>query len=148
MSWLRFSFESCLDEISLVSLIVNGVCRKVGLDEIAAYQIELCAVEGVTNAIRHAYHQQPGNEVTVLVRFDRERLYLEIADRGEAMAQHIRERLRNGSRVFHFDPSDLQSLPENGMGLQIIHEIMDKVDYVSDGSVNRLVLSKELAVSA
>ena len=40
------------------------------------------------------------------------------------------------------------ALPKNGMGLQIIHEIMDKVDYVSDGSVNRLVLSKELAVSA
>jgi len=142
VTWLRLSFESRLDEIFLVSLVVNGVCQKKGLDEITAYQIELCAVEAVTNAIRHAYSLEAGKEVTVLFRFDRDRIDLEIQDHGNPMSMQTRERLMNGSRVLDFDPADIQSLPESGMGLQIIHEIMDEVAYTSDGTGNRLCLTK------
>lgn len=145
MSWLRFSFESRLDEIYLVSLVVSQVCSHMGLDEVLAYQIELCAVEGVTNAIRHAYGLREGNEVTVLMRFDERRIDLEIQDRGHSMAPQYVERLRKGSRVLDFDPSDLPSLPESGMGLQIIHEVMDETAYTSDTGVNCLKLTKLLA---
>lgn len=72
-------------------------------------------------------------------------MYLEILDCGDAMPPPFRERLRNGSRVLDFDPGDIQSLPESGMGLQIIHEIMDEVDYRSDAGVNRLSLMKSMA---
>jgi serine/threonine-protein kinase RsbW len=144
LSWLRFSFESSLDEIFLVSLVVNQVCSHMGLDEVLAYQIELCAVEAVTNAIRHAYRQHAGNEVTVLIRFDAARIDLEIRDRGQSMPPQYVERLRNGSKVLDFDPSDIAALPENGMGLQIIHEVMDETAYSSEGGGNCLRLTKLL----
>ncbi len=144
MSWLRFSFASSLDEVFLVSLVVNQVCRHLGLEEVLAYQIELCAVEGVTNAIRHAYQGEAGNEVTVLIRFSDKRIDLEIRDRGNAMAPQYTERLRNGSPVLDFDPSDIASLPESGMGLQIIHEVMDETAYSSQDGMNCLRLSKLL----
>jgi serine/threonine-protein kinase RsbW len=144
LSWLRFSFESRLDEIFLVSLVVNQVCNHIGLDEVLAYQLELCAVEGVTNAIRHAYQGEAGNEVTVLIRFSDKRIDLEIRDRGNAMAPQYAERLRNGCQVLDFDPSDIASLPESGMGLQIIHEVMDETAYSSQDGMNCLRLSKLL----
>jgi len=142
LSWLRFSFESKLDEIFLVSLVVKQVCGSMGLDEVETYKIELCAVEGVTNAIRHAYHLQPAKEVTVLMRFDEERIELEIQDSGDPMPPQYVERLQNGCQVLDFNPADLKSLPESGMGLQLIHEIMDETAYVSEGGVNRLRLCK------
>jgi serine/threonine-protein kinase RsbW len=145
MSWLRFSFASSLDEIFLVSLVLGQVCRHLGLDEALAYKIELCAVEGVTNSIRHAYQQRAGNEVTVLIRFDRARVDLEIQDRGSPMPPQFVERLRNGSRVLDFDPSDIAALPENGMGLQIIHEVMDETAYSTIEGINCLRLTKLLA---
>jgi serine/threonine-protein kinase RsbW len=144
LSWLRFSFESRLDEVFLVSLVVSQVCSHLGLDEVLAYQIELCVVEGVTNAIRHAYQGEAGSEVTVLIRFDERRIDLEILDRGRAMAPQYVERLRNGSQVLDFDPSDIAALPESGMGLQIIHEVMDQTAYSSEGGVNCLRLTKLL----
>ena len=145
MSWLRFSFESNLNEIFLVSLVVKQICTHIGINEVLSYQIELCAVEGVTNAIRHAYQQQHGNEVTVLIRFDKARIELDIVDHGSPMPPSCVERLQNGSRVFDFDPSDLSSLPESGMGLQIMREVMDETAYMSDGSANTLRLTKMLA---
>ena len=144
MSWLRFSFASSLDEIFLVSLVVNQLCSHMGLDEVLTYQIELCAVEAVTNAIRHAYQNEPGNEVTVLIRFDETRIDLEIRDRGGPMPSRCVERLRNGSKVLDFDPSDIAALPENGMGLQIMHEVMDETAYSSEDGGNCLRLTKLL----
>lgn len=144
MSWIRFSFESSLDEIFLVSLVVNQVCNHIGLDEVSAYKVELCAVESVTNAIRHAYHHQVGNEVAVLIRFDQSRIELEIQDRGDPMPPQCVERLQNGSRVLDFDPFDIAALPEHGMGLQIIHEIMDETAYTSNAGVNCLRLIKQI----
>jgi len=145
LSWLRFSFESRLDQVFLVSLVVKNVCAHLGLDEILAYQIELSAVEGVTNAIRHAYGHRAGNEVTVLLRFDASRIELEIQDSGNSMPPQYVDRLKNGCQVLNFDPTDIQSLPESGMGLQIIHEVMDSAAYSTDRGVNSLRLTKFLA---
>ena len=144
LSWLRFTFESRLDDLFLVSLVVNQICKHIGLEEVLAYQIELCAVEGVTNAIRHAYRSNAGNEVTVVVRFDETRIELEVSDRGVPMPQEYVARLRTGSQVLNFDPSDTQGLPVGGMGLQIIHEVMDETAYTSDDGVNRLRMTKLL----
>ena len=144
MSWLRFSFESKLDEIFLVSLVLRQVCTHIGLDEILAYQVELCAIEAVTNSVRHALHEQPGNEVTVLIRFDDAKIDLQILDCGASMPPTYVERLKHGSQVLNFDPSDIQALPESGMGLQIIHDFMDEAVYTSNGGVNCLRLMKLL----
>ena len=144
MSWLRFSFDSCLDQIFLVSLVINGLCQHLGLDEVTTAEVEVSAVEGVTNVIRHAYHQRAGNQVDVLIRFDQERLELEITDRGDSMSSECVDRLRNGSNVLEFDLSNVQALPEGGMGLQIIHQAMDMTAYTSEGGINCLRLTKRL----
>jgi serine/threonine-protein kinase RsbW len=144
LSWLRFSIQSKLDEIFLVSLVVRQVCTHFRVDEIVGYQIELCTVEAVTNAIRHAYHQKADNEVTVLMQVSEEQIDLEIQDFGDSMDPKYIERLRAGCEVLNFDPTDLESLPESGMGLQIMHEVMDEATYTSDGTINRLMLSKRI----
>lgn len=145
MSWLRLTINSDLRDVFLVGLAVNKICEYLQMDEVEAYRVELCAVEAVTNAIRHAYGNQSGNEVSVTLSVRENRLDVEIADTGLAMLAAQLTRLRHGSDVFEFEATDLNSVPESGMGLQIMHDVMDEVSYVTEGNVNRLRLSRVLA---
>jgi serine/threonine-protein kinase RsbW len=120
------------------------MCCQLELDEVLAYQIELCAIEGVTNAIRHSYHGVPGQEVTLEVHFDAKRIELEISNRGERMDAEHAQRLEEPLGIPDVDPVDIADLPEGGMGLQIIKTIMDQTSYSSSDGINRLKMTKQL----
>jgi serine/threonine-protein kinase RsbW len=106
----------------------------------ATHEVELCAVEAVTNAIRHAYRNEPDNEVSLTLNIRDDRLELEVVDTGTAMSPAQQQKLAEGSDVLDFDPSDHATLPEGGMGLQIIHKVMDEVSYKQEAGVNSLQL--------
>lgn len=144
MSRLRLTINSDLNDVFLVGLSVNKICEHLRMDSVEASRVELCAVEAVTNAIRHAYGNQSGNEVSVTLLVRDNRLELEVADTGLAMLAAQVARLSQGSDVLDFDPKDRTSLPEGGMGLQIMHEVMDKVSYRTEDQVNRLQLTRLL----
>ena len=145
MSRLRLVIDSDLKDVCLIALSVNKICEYLRMDPVDAYRVELCAVEAVTNAIRHAYGNRAGDEVSVTVCIRDNKLEVEVADTGLAMLAAQVSRLSSGSDVFEFDARDRASLPVGGMGLQIMREAMDEVSYQSDGKVNRLLLSKRLS---
>lgn len=145
MSRLRLTIDSDLKDVYLVALSVSKICEHLRMDPLDAYRVELCAVEAITNAVRHAYGNRPGDEVSVTVTVRSNKLEVEVADSGLAMLAAQVARLRNGSDVFGFDAQDRDSLPVGGMGLQIMHEAMDEVSYETEGSINRLRLVKHLA---
>ena len=144
LSRLRLAIDSDLKDVCLIALSVRSICEHLEMDPVDAYRVELCAVEAVTNAIRHAYGNQPGAEVSVTVTVRDRKLEVEVADTGLAMLAANVSRLSQGSDVFSFDAEDRDSLPVGGMGLQIMHDVMDEVSYESDGHVNRLRLAKQL----
>jgi serine/threonine-protein kinase RsbW len=144
VSHLNLTIASELGDVFLVGLAINKVCEHLGMDQVEAYQIELCAVEALTNAIRHAYRNESGHEVSTTVAIGEDRLDLEISDSGTAMSSDQVNRLTQGSAVLDFDERIVESIPEGGMGLQIMHTIMDEVKYSSDGTLNRLCLTKFL----
>jgi serine/threonine-protein kinase RsbW len=144
LSRLRLTINSDLKDVVFVGLAVNKICEHLQMSAVDAYRMELCAVEAVTNSIRHAYRNQPGNEVSVTLVIRDNRLEVEVADSGLAMLATQVARLSEGSSVLEFDPTDRESLPEGGMGLQIMHEVMDEISYISDGQVNLLRLTRVL----
>ena len=104
-------------------------------------RVELAMVEAVNNVVRHAYHGEPGHTVEVTVTVDGDRLALEVADEGTPMPPH-------GTPVLDFDPADLANLPEGGMGLYLIHSVMDTVEYQSRDGRNVLVMTHRIAEAA
>jgi anti-sigma regulatory factor (Ser/Thr protein kinase) len=56
-------------------------------------------------------------------------------------------RLLLGTQSVEFRMDERMSLAEGGRGLQIIHDLMDEVSYVSTDSVNRLRMIKQLQTS-
>jgi serine/threonine-protein kinase RsbW len=144
MGRFRFTIESNLSDVFLVSVVIRGVCDRLGVNPAEASLVDVSAVEAVTNVIKHAYLGTPGHEVTVEVLSAGERLDLYVRDQGQSMPGEQVARLRYGSNALEFDPHDLGRVPEGGMGLQIIHQIMDETDYTTEAGTNCLRLTKFL----
>ncbi|MCX5829948.1 MAG: ATP-binding protein [Deltaproteobacteria bacterium] len=135
---IRISIDSRLDQVHMVGYAVHGICSQLGLGDIVVYQIELAVVEAVNNAIKHAYGSVAGHSVEVVISVNEKRLQFEICDEGETL--HFLQK-RTG---LDFDPQNKTNLPEGGMGLHIIEQVMDDMSYFVRDGRNCLVLCKRL----
>jgi serine/threonine-protein kinase RsbW len=135
---LILAIESALDHVCLVGAAVRGVAAAAGLDALAAAQVELAVVEGVNNAIEHAYRGRPGQPVEVALGVVDHCLTIEIADRGLAM-EWDRAYAAATARL------DADPLADGGRGLVIMHQTMDEVGYRSHAGRNVLRLTKRIA---
>jgi hypothetical protein len=115
------------------------------MDPVEAYRVELCAVEAVTNAIRHAYGNRSGAELWVTLTIEDRKLEVEVADTGLAMLAAQVSRLRDGSDVFGFDASDRNSPARWRHGFADHARSDGRSLYETDGRVNRLRLAKQLS---
>ena len=136
---VQLIIDSLLHNVALVGVAVNSMCRSLSLPQVDAYQIELCAVEAVTNAIKHAYNERPGCPVRVTFAVYPDKLVLTVCDEGRTMPTFTVPSL-------DFDPTDLEHLPEGGMGLFLMHRIMDEVTYASQHGINVLTMIKRFSV--
>lgn len=137
---IDLTIGSRLEDVFLAGLLVNSACRYAGLDEVEAYRMELCVVEAMNNAIRHAYRGEAGHRVAVSLALHPDRLEFTVSDSGVPIPAAELAKLRreaSGAETFSSD-----ELLENGMGLLIMLEVMDQVDYDSRGGVNTLHLIK------
>jgi serine/threonine-protein kinase RsbW len=144
LSRLQLLIESDLDDVCLVAVAINGICLHLGLDKIQASNVELCVVEAVTNAIKHAYHGKPGQTISVVVSPHIQRLDIEVCDDGRPMPPIAIARLQQGISKLDIAEIDKSLLAENGRGLQIIHDVMDTVTYKRENDQNRLLLTKHI----
>lgn len=134
---LRLVIESRVENISLLGGAVRGVAEMLCLDQTSCYHLELCVVEAVTNAIKHAYRHEAGHFVEVEILLFRERVTVKIRDTGQRMRVEKIEPL-------DFDPQDLQSVPEHGMGRFIMASLMDEITYETVEGQNILTMTKHL----
>lgn len=128
---LHLSIDSRLSDVALVGHAVRGVCACSPLTEEAYGEMEVCVVEAVNNAITHAYRRQDGFRVETAITLHPDRISFEVSDFGTSIVDFA-------PRTLEFDPEDIGSLPENGMGLFIIETIMDEVSYRSENGRNTL----------
>jgi serine/threonine-protein kinase RsbW len=135
---INLTIDSRLGNIGLVGLAVQALCSYMGFSKVEAYQIQLCVVEAVTNVVKHAYRAQPGHEATVVATLHPDRISFQVLDTGKTMKPISREPIE-------FDPENLATLPERGMGLYVIQTVMDEVDYRTVDGANILTITKYLS---
>lgn len=115
-----------------VERVVLEQLAKHGYDEAEAFAVKLAMEEGLSNAIRHGNHCDPGKKVRVHFDVDDRRVALTIADEGEG-----------------FDPDSLPdpTTDENlekpsGRGVMLMLAYMDEVQYSEHGSKVHMVKHK------
>lgn len=141
MSRIRLEIESELSSVGLMAMAVNKICAYYGMDELAAYQVELCVSEAATNAIRHAYKNCSGHAVSLLLTIEDDGLLLECSDSGTPMDPGL---LCKGTDDLSDGVPQRGLLSEGGRGLQIIRAVMDEVSYSTNNGLNCLRMSKRL----
>ena len=138
MRVITLRMESRLDHVVMVSRAVRALCSTAGLPARECAQVDLAVAEALNNVIRHAYRGEAGHPIEVTFAQEREQLTIEVADEGIPMPE-------GQPVVFDFDPNDIARLPEGGMGLFLIHTVMDSVEYRRLGERNTLAMSRRLA---
>jgi serine/threonine-protein kinase RsbW len=144
---LSLEIRSNLGDVSLLAAAIHAVCSYVGLDQNNASLVELSIVEAVTNSIKHAYHGEPDHRLNMTIVVNEQLLRFDLFDSGTSMtAEHV-DRLVQGGSVAESRDSDNTSIPENGRGLEIIHQTMDEIAYSRESGQNHLMLAVRLGES-
>jgi serine/threonine-protein kinase RsbW len=135
---IRVTIDSNLAEVRQVRRALSALVEEGPLSPEEWYQVKVCIVEAVNNAIIHAYGRQGGHPVEVEVELLADRVVCRIADFGKPMSEGA---WRQKPRL-DYCPKDVAGLPEGGMGLYIMHQVMDRVEYASEGGRNVLALTR------
>lgn len=137
---IQLIIESRMDLVPLVSKAVRAICKTVVKDDTLLYSLELCIFEAVMNVIEHSYHRDPQYCIEVIVMLEEEDIIFHVIDSGDKIFFAIPEQELN------FDEHKVETYPESGMGLFLIHRIMDEVKRHELDGKNRLVMRKRINV--
>lgn len=123
-------------DVRLLGLAVGSFCELTPLQRQIVAQLELCVVETGNNIVQHAYGNESGGCIELDVSVFQDRIVFVFKDQGVGVASQL------PSAFTPPDSEDIGSLPEGGMGVYLLHVIMDEVRYRSCDGENRLTLVK------
>ena len=132
---VEITLPADLKFLEVVTISVTKMAQLAGMKDEDILNLELAVDEACTNVIKHAFENDASQAYTVVCKFDDQYFSIEVKDRG---------------KQFEFDSvpePDVKASLENrkvgGLGIYLIHQIMDEVKYnqESDG-LKRLVMRK------
>lgn len=129
--------DSNLEDVVLVGLVTKKLCTSLSFASVVCDDIELSVSEAVNNAIIHAYGNEGGHSVEVNFTVKKDRLVIDVCDHGKKMTEY-------SPPSFICITENRKSLPESGMGLFIINQIMDEVVYKSKNNTNILTMTRRI----
>jgi anti-sigma regulatory factor (Ser/Thr protein kinase) len=129
----RFSIPGRLDEIERVSSIVGDCAMRAGFDELTSYACELAVGEACENIIKHGYGQENPGAIRVKIEASPGEIMVELADDAPPFDAAKKPEPESWA------PDDP---PVGGLGLKIIHTVMDEIQYRRLAHGNRLQLRK------
>ena len=99
----------------LARLALAGIAREVEIDQSTLADLKLAVTEACGNAVQHA-QPNDGGVVTIRMAVDDEAIEITVTDDGPGMDTTTIATLPDGE------------VPESGMGLAIIHALVDRVE--------------------
>jgi serine/threonine-protein kinase RsbW len=125
-----------LDSLATISQFITDATTRVGLDDHAAWQVQLAVDEAATNIIQHGYDQAPG-EIGLAWRVEDGQLIVTLRDTGR-----------------RFNPDDvpapditspLEERQAGGLGIYLMGRLMDNVQFTFDDQHgNLLTMTKRI----
>lgn len=137
MKTIALHIDCRLEEVARLGAAIHAACVEQGATRDEADDVELAVAEAVNNVIRHA-RTDSTEGVHVLITMDSRGVEIEIPD--GCPPGSILPPMRH-------TPKSREELPEGGMGLHIIHTVMDTVDSLERDGQCLLLLKKQFAAS-
>jgi len=127
-------FPGSFDSLSSIASFVLAIAQEAGFDDFALYQIETGVDEACSNVIEHAYCMECEDDIEVTVESLEDRLVITIRDHGKPFdpkkirTPNLKAKLTNRS--------------DHGLGIYMMRQWMDEVEYFFVPGTNTLTLTK------
>ncbi len=138
MDSIKVSIANDVREIAGVAEQIDAFCeaRELGLK--TAYAVNLSIDEILTNTIGYGYDDDKPHRIEIQLRASADALVVTITDDSREFD------LSQPPPEVDFEAS-LDERAVGGLGLFLVHELMDEVDYRRAGECNIITLTKKLA---
>jgi serine/threonine-protein kinase RsbW len=135
--FVRLTFPAKPDYLLLARLALSGLTRGVRVSEEALADLKLAVTEACGNAVRHAYPDETGGEVSVSYSVANDSLEMIVEDQGQGIAAES------------VSEEPIAGPLESGMGISIIRSIVDELDIHTgaDGRGTVVRMSKRLVAA-
>ncbi|UKK50748.1 SpoIIE family protein phosphatase [Prevotella sp. E13-17] len=132
----RIVLPNDIQEVSKLTAFVDEVCEVVGFSPAVTMQMNLALEEAVVNVMNYAYPEGTHGDVTIEAKTNDVRLKFTIIDSGTPFDPTAMEDVD-----IHQDAEDR---PIGGLGIHLVRQIMDSVNYERVDNLNVLTLRKKL----
>lgn len=130
----RLRYPASFDILDEIRRRVAETARSAGFSDKAVYAIQLAADEAASNIIEHAYAGRTDGSFEMTCEVQNDTLVVTFYDQGVSF---------DISKVVKPDvKADLSERKIGGLGIYLMHKLMDKVHYKSTASENVLTLTK------
>ncbi|MGQ9548452.1 MAG: ATP-binding protein [Roseiflexus sp.] len=129
--------SATLESLAQISAFVNEASQRAGLDDHAAWQVELAVDEAATNIIQHGYDPDRPGIIELTWRIEGNSLVITLRDYGRRF---------NPDDVPPPDVSSpLEERQPGGLGLYLMNRLMDQVRFdFDDNNGNLLTMMKRI----
>ena len=133
---LEISLVNDLREIAGVAARIDDFCSAHDLSPQVGYGVNLAIDEILTNTISYGYDDDEPHRIELIVRLDGETLTVVIVDDSNAfdLSQAPQPDLEGS----------LEDRPLGGLGLFLVHQVMDSVNYQRIRECNVVTLTKNM----
>ncbi len=136
MKHLNVSLKNKLEEIPNLAQAIENFAEANNLPEHTVFQINLCLDELLTNTISYGFPEGGEHEIPVTITLQGEMLVINLRDDGLAFNPLERS-----------EPDTSQGIEERpigGLGIHLVRNMMDEIEYRRESGQNVLVMKKQL----
>lgn len=134
---MNIQLEACVDSLSVLAQFMSQGRESLHIPERCYRALELAADEAVTNVIQHGCLREPNSCIKLSLSRHDEWVTLVIEDEGTPFDAPCPAPCP--------DPDQpLEDRKTGGLGLFLIERMVDEVERLRDGQINRLVLKKKV----
>ena len=131
---LEISLVNDLREIARVAAQIDEFCASLDLTSEVAFAVNLALDEILTNTISYGYDDDEPHRIEITVGPEAEALAIVIVDDSAAFDLSSASTPDIGA--------SLEERPLGGLGLFLVHQMMDSVEYRREGERNIVTLKK------
>jgi len=134
LSTYHKSISASTENLAEVRKFIGDHAKSHGFNPQQIADIRLAVDEAITNIIKHAYKGESKNSINIDISLESDHICIQIQDTGKSF------------KMKKFSEPDIeQKIKEKkrgGMGVFLIHSLMDDVTYTHKNGANELIMCK------
>lgn len=132
----QFEIENRIEEISSLAVKIEKLAKDWNLSSELTMNINLVVEEALSNIIFYAFKDKENRKIQIIISLQKKDIVIEIKDSGIAF-NPLKQEAPDISLP-------AEERPIGGLGIFLISQIMDKINYKRESNQNVLTLKKSI----